>query len=41
MMRPREPGVAQVDLVEVERFVSGCAMNFPTHAEALDRLVET
>lgn len=27
-----------VDLVDVERFVGGCALNFPTHAEALSRL---
>jgi len=25
---------------EIERFVGGCAMNFPTHAEALGRLAE-
>jgi hypothetical protein len=23
---------------EIDRFVGGCAMNFPTHAEALARL---
>ncbi|WP_338501029.1 tryptophan halogenase family protein [Sphingomonas kaistensis] len=27
-----------IDLAEVERFVGGCALNFPTHAEALSRL---
>lgn len=27
-----------IDLTEVKRFVSGCAMNFPTHADALTRL---
>nr|WP_314446718.1 tryptophan halogenase family protein [uncultured Sphingomonas sp.] len=27
-----------IDLAEVKRFVSGCAMNFPTHADALTRL---
>lgn len=29
-----------VDLAEVERFVGGCALNFPSHAEALARLAE-
>jgi hypothetical protein len=28
-------------MAAVERFVAGCALNFPTHAEALGRLVET
>jgi hypothetical protein len=40
LLKPPEPGFAEVDLGEVERFVSGCAMNFPTHAEALERLPE-
>jgi len=34
------PDIAPIDMAEVERFVSGCAMNFPTHAEALGRLAE-
>jgi len=29
---------ARVDMVEVERFVSGCASNFPTHRDALAAL---
>ena len=31
----KSPERGLIDMAEVERFVSGCAMNFPTHAEAL------
>lgn len=34
------PGVPGVDLPAVDRFIDGCAMNFPTHSEALERLQE-
>lgn len=37
---PPGPDIAPIDMVRVERFVSGCAMNFPTHSEALARLTE-
>jgi hypothetical protein len=40
MMKPPGPEVTQFDMADVERFVSGCAMNFPSHAEALERLKE-
>ena len=30
--------IAPVDMAEVERFVAGCAMNFPSHADALAAL---
>jgi 2-polyprenyl-6-methoxyphenol hydroxylase-like FAD-dependent oxidoreductase len=39
MMRP-PTDIAPVDLVAVDRFVSGCAMNFPDHLDALARLKE-
>jgi hypothetical protein len=28
-------------MADVDRFVGGCAMNFPLHADALDRLSES
>ena len=37
-LKPPEPDIARIDMAEVERFVAGCAMNFPAHAEALARL---
>jgi hypothetical protein len=37
---PPGPDVAPVDMGEVERFVSGCALNFPPLSEALERLKE-
>ena len=40
MLKPPGPDVAIFDMADVDRFVSGCAMNFPTHAEALARLSE-
>jgi 2-polyprenyl-6-methoxyphenol hydroxylase-like FAD-dependent oxidoreductase len=40
LLKPPGPDIRRIDMGEVERFVSGCAMNFPTHAEALDRLAE-
>ncbi|HZC37633.1 MAG TPA: tryptophan 7-halogenase, partial [Sphingomicrobium sp.] len=40
LLRPPGDDIAPVDMNDVERFVSGCAMNFPTHAGALRRLSE-
>lgn len=37
-LKPPGPDIAPIDMAEVERFVAGCAMNFPSHAEALGRL---
>lgn len=34
------PPAEGVDLDAVDRFIEGCAMNFPTHTEALERLLE-
>jgi 2-polyprenyl-6-methoxyphenol hydroxylase-like FAD-dependent oxidoreductase len=34
------PDVSPIDMADVDRFVAGCAMNFPTHADALARLTE-
>jgi hypothetical protein len=40
LLKPPGPDIAPVDMADIERFVAGCAMNFPTHAEALARLKE-
>jgi len=40
-LKPPSPEVVQFDMADVERFVSGCAMNFPPLPEALERLQET
>jgi hypothetical protein len=40
MLKPPGPDITPVDMADVDRFVSGCAMNFPTHAEALRRVAE-
>lgn len=39
-LEPPGRDIAPIDMAGVERFVGGCAMNFPTHAEALGRLSE-
>ena len=36
----KPPGRDIIDMAEVDRFVRGCAMNFPTHGDALARLQE-
>jgi len=40
MLKPPGTDIAPIGMAEVDRFVSGCAMNFPTHDEALRRLAE-
>jgi hypothetical protein len=40
-LKPPGPDVVPIDMAEVERFVAGCAMNFPPHSEVLGRLAET
>jgi glycine/D-amino acid oxidase-like deaminating enzyme len=40
LLKPPGPDISRIDMADVDRFVSGCAMNFPTHAEALARLSE-
>ncbi|WP_114226744.1 MULTISPECIES: tryptophan halogenase family protein [Sphingomonas] len=37
-LRPPGSDVRRIDMSEIDRFVGGCAMNFPSHAEALARL---
>jgi tryptophan 6-halogenase len=37
-LRPPEPDLPTADLAWVDRFVSGCAMNFPSHDALLARL---
>jgi hypothetical protein len=41
MLKPPGPDIVQFDMADVDRFVGGCAMNFPMHCEALERLEET
>lgn len=38
LMKPPGPDVVQFDMRDVDRFVSGCALNFPLLPEALERL---
>ena len=38
-LQPPPPGMT-VDMAAIERFVAGCAMNFPTHSQALGVLEE-
>jgi len=38
-LQPPPPGM-KVDMAAIERFVAGCAMNFPTHSQALGVLEE-
>ena len=40
LMKPPGPDVARVDMAEIDRFVSGCALNFPPLSEALEHLKE-
>jgi 2-polyprenyl-6-methoxyphenol hydroxylase-like FAD-dependent oxidoreductase len=40
-LKPPGPDVVPIDMGEVERFVGGCAMNFPPLPNALERLKET
>jgi 2-polyprenyl-6-methoxyphenol hydroxylase-like FAD-dependent oxidoreductase len=40
-LKPPGPDVVTFDMADVERFVGGCAMNFPPLSEALERLKET
>jgi hypothetical protein len=41
LLKPSDPDMTIIDMAEVDRFVSGCAMNFPSHSDALARLTET
>ena len=40
MLKPPGPDVVKFDMADVDRFVGGCAMNFPPLAEVLERLKE-
>jgi flavin-dependent dehydrogenase len=40
LLVPPEGNAAALDMERVERFVGGCAMNFPSHSDALARLTE-
>jgi hypothetical protein len=39
-LKPPGPDVVQFDMADIDRFVAGCAMNFPPLPEALERLKE-
>jgi 2-polyprenyl-6-methoxyphenol hydroxylase-like FAD-dependent oxidoreductase len=39
-LEPPGSNIVPVDMADIDRFVGGCAMNFPTHEEALARLAE-
>jgi tryptophan 6-halogenase len=39
-LKPPEADMTPADMAEIERFIGGCAMNFPLHAEVLERLRE-
>ena len=40
VMKPPGPDIVQFDMADVDRFVGGCAMNFPLLTDALERLQE-
>jgi tryptophan 6-halogenase len=40
LLKPPGPDIVQFDMADVERFVGGCAMNFPPLTQALERLKE-
>jgi len=40
VMKPPGPDIVQFDMADVDRFVGGCAMNFPMLSDALERLQE-
>jgi 2-polyprenyl-6-methoxyphenol hydroxylase-like FAD-dependent oxidoreductase len=40
VLKPPGPDVVTFDMADVDRFVGGCAMNFPPLSEALERLKE-
>ena len=40
LLKPPGSDIVQFDMADVDRFVGGCAMNFPMHGDALGRLEE-
>jgi len=40
LLKPPGSDIRPIDMAAIERFVGGCALNFPTHADALGRLAE-
>jgi hypothetical protein len=40
LLKPPGDDITPIDMAQIDRFVGGCAMNFPSHAEALNQLVE-
>jgi len=39
-LKPPGPDIVKFDMADIDRFVGGCAMNFPVLSEALGRLEE-
>ena len=39
-MQPPEPGLPLADMAGIDRFIAGCAMNFPRHEDALAALTK-
>ena len=37
-LRPPEPGLPVIDMARIDRFISGCALNFTDHATAVAQL---
>jgi 2-polyprenyl-6-methoxyphenol hydroxylase-like FAD-dependent oxidoreductase len=41
MLKPPGADINPVDPAEIDRFIGGCAMNFPAHADALAKVAES
>lgn len=39
-LKPPGPDIQHIDMDSIDRFIAGCALNFPTHTEALAQLRE-
>ena len=39
-LKPPGEDIVRIDMAEVDRFVTGCALNFPSHGDAIARLTE-
>jgi hypothetical protein len=37
-LRPPGDDIEHIDMAEIDRFIAGCALNYPAHASALDML---
>ncbi|HEU4704524.1 MAG TPA: tryptophan halogenase family protein [Sphingomicrobium sp.] len=39
-IKPPGPDIETFDMAEIDRFIAGCALNFPPHEQALDQLAK-